>query len=76
MITQQLFLKIIIFIVRNPFRAVLRYRQNYKAVDFLLNDPMTGKEVTLKLRLRILYNSKAERDKMLQRILVPTFFNG
>lgn len=62
--------------MRNLFRAVLRDRQNYKAVDLLLNDPMTEKEVTLKLRPRMLYNSKAERDKMLQSILVPTFFNG
>lgn len=48
--------------MRNLLRAVLRYRQNYKAVDLLLNDPMTEKEVTLKLRPRILYNSKAERE--------------
>lgn len=53
LITQKLFLKIIIFIVRHLFRAVLRYRQNYKAVDLLLNDPMTEKKVTLKLRPRM-----------------------
>lgn len=54
--------------MRNLFRAVLRYRQNYKAVDLLLNDPMTGKEATLKLRQRMLYKSKAERERKRFRV--------